>query len=106
MAERQPEPGTVVQERRKTKEKLAPPKRWLVVLHNDDYTTMEFVVWVLTQVFHHNETTATQIMLNIHQRGSGVAGEYTREIAETRVKQVEALAREQEFPLRCTMEEA
>jgi ATP-dependent Clp protease adaptor protein ClpS len=106
MAERRPQPGTVVQERTKTKDKLAPPKRWLVVLHNDDYTTMEFVVWILMQIFHHEETAATQIMLNIHKRGFGVAGEYTREIAESRVTQVETLAREHEFPLRCTMEEA
>lgn len=105
MAEREPQHGTVVKQRRKTEQKLEPPKRWKVVLHNDDYTTMEFVVWILVQVFHHDETSAAQIMLHVHQHGSGVAGEYTREIAETRVKQVESLAREHEFPLRCTTEE-
>lgn len=106
MAEREPGRGTVVQQRRKTQQKLEPPKRWKVVLHNDDYTTMEFVVWILMSVFHHDETGATRIMLHIHQRGSGVAGEYTRELAETRLAQVESLAREHEFPLRATMEEA
>ena len=106
MADRQPQHGTVVQERQQTEKKLAPPKRWKVVLHNDDYTTMEFVVWILMHVFHHDESGATTIMLHVHQHGSGVAGEYTKEIAETRVTQVEALAREHEFPLRCTMEEA
>jgi ATP-dependent Clp protease adaptor protein ClpS len=77
-----------------------------VLLHNDDYTTMEFVVWVLQCVFHHDETTATQIMLHVHRTGIGVAGVYTREVAETRVAQVDTLAREHEFPLRSSMEEA
>ncbi len=107
MAERQhPEQGTVVLKKRKTREAVVPPKRFKVVLHNDDYTTMEFVVWVLMSVFHHDETAATTIMLHVHRNGSGVAGEYPQQVAETRISQVESLAREHEFPLRCTMEEA
>jgi ATP-dependent Clp protease adaptor protein ClpS len=106
MAERESGPGSVTITRRKTRQQLAPPKRYKVLLHNDDYTTMEFVVWVLMHVFHHDETAATRIMLHVHQHGSGVAGEYSQEVAETRVAQVERLAREHEFPLRCTAEEA
>jgi ATP-dependent Clp protease adaptor protein ClpS len=77
-----------------------------VLLHNDDYTTMEFVVYVLQGVFHHPEAEAMQIMLHVHKHGIGVAGVYPREVAETRVAQVEALARRHEFPLRCSVEEA
>jgi ATP-dependent Clp protease adaptor protein ClpS len=106
MAERREQGDVRVVERTQQEEKLARPRRWKVLLHNDDYTTMEFVVWVLQAVFHHDETMATQIMLHVHRTGIGVAGVYTREVAETRVSQVEALAREHEFPLRCSMEEA
>jgi ATP-dependent Clp protease adaptor protein ClpS len=106
MAERREQGDVKVVERTQPKEKLARPNPWKVLLHNDDYTTMEFVVWVLQFVFHHDETTATQIMLHVHRTGIGVAGVYSREVAETRVAQVEALAREHEFPLRCSMEEA
>ena len=77
-----------------------------VLLHNDDYTTMEFVVFVLQGIFHHSEAEAMQIMLHVHKQGIGVAGVYTHEVAESRVAQVEALAREHEFPLRCSLEEA
>jgi len=106
MAERREPSDVRVVERTQQEDKLARPRRWKVLLHNDDYTTMEFVVWVLQAVFHHDETTATQIMLHVHKTGTGVAGVYTREVAETRVSQVDALAREHEFPLRCSMEEA
>ena len=81
------------------------PAMYRVLLHNDDYTTMEFVVWVLQAVFNHDETTATEIMLHVHRTGLGVAGVYPRDVAETRVSQVEALAREHEYPLLCTTEE-
>ena len=77
-----------------------------VLLHNDDYTTMEFVVHVLQSVFNHEEALATQIMLHVHSKGIGVAGVYPHEVAETKIEQVHALAREYEFPLRCSMEEA
>ena len=106
MAERREPSDVRVVERTQQEDKLARPRRWKVLLHNDDFTTMEFVVWVLQAVFHHDETTATQIMLHVHKTGTGVAGVYTREVAETRVSQVDALAREHEFPLRCSMEEA
>ncbi len=77
-----------------------------VLLHNDDYTTMEFVVQVLMQVFHKSVETATQIMLNVHQRGVGVCGLYTYEVAETKVETVIRMARENGHPLKCTMEKA
>jgi ATP-dependent Clp protease adaptor protein ClpS len=67
---------------------------------------MEFVVFVLMSVFHLDETEATQIMLHVHRKGIGVAGVYTKEIAETRIERVHELAKEHEFPLRCSMEEA
>ena len=102
--ETQHDPGVVTQT--KPKEKLKKPLLYKVLFHNDDYTTMEFVVWVLQAVFHHDETTATEIMLHVHRRGIGVAGVYSREIAETRVAEVEQLARAHEFPLRCSVEEA
>ena len=95
----------VVTERR-TKPKLKKPKMYKVLLHNDDYTTMEFVVYILQSVFHRSETDAVQIMLHVHKNGIGVAGVYTYEVAETRIAQVESLAREHEFPLRCSLEEA
>jgi ATP-dependent Clp protease adaptor protein ClpS len=106
MAERREQGDVKVVERTQTQEKLARPRRYKVLLHNDDYTTMEFVVWVLQSVFNHDETTATEIMLHVHRTGIGVAGVYPRDVAETRIAQVDALAKEHEFPLRCSMEEA
>ena len=101
MAERREQGDVRVVERTETKKKVERPRRYKVLLH----TTMEFVVWVLQAVFNHDETTATEIMLHVHRTGIGVAGVYPRDIAETRVSQVEALAREHEYPLRCTTEE-
>lgn len=75
-----------------------------VLLHNDDYTTMEFVVDVLMAIFKKTVEEATQIMLNVHKKGIGVCGVYTREIAETKVEAVIRLAHENGYPLRCTME--
>ena len=106
MAERREEGGARVVTRIRSAEQVKEPRRFKVLLHNDDYTTMEFVVWVLQTVFHHDETTATEIMLHVHRTGIGVAGVYSREIAETHVSQVHALARTQEHPLRASMEEA
>lgn len=90
----------------KPKSKVRKPQLFHVILYNDDYTTMEFVVFVLVSVFYRSETDAVQIMLHVHKNGVGVAGVYPREIAETRVKQVESLAQQHEFPLRCSLEEA
>ena len=98
--------GTGVAVESRTKPKLKKPRMYKVLLHNDDYTTMEFVVYVLQGIFHHSEADAMQIMLHVHKNGIGVAGVYTREIAETRIAQVEALARQHEYPLRCSMDEA
>jgi len=98
------EPGVATDTR--VERKVEQPKRYKVLLHNDDYTTMEFVVYVLQTIFRRAEAEAVQIMLHVHRSGIGVAGVYTYEIAETRIKQVEALAREHEFPLRCSMDEA
>ena len=89
-----------------TREKVEEPPLFKVLLHNDDFTTMEFVVWVLESVFNMPEEEAIQVMLNVHLRGLGVAGIYTYEIAETKVDKASALAREQEFPLLVTMEQA
>lgn len=75
-----------------------------VLLHNDDYTTMEFVVMILETVFNRSSTEATRIMLNVHHRGHGVAGIYTREIGETKIAIVHAEARSRQFPLRCSLE--
>ena len=93
----------VVTETRK-KEKLKKPQLYKVIFHNDNYTTMEFVVAVLRDVFHKNETDAIAIMLNVHRMGAGVAGVYTYEIAETKIRETEKLAREHEFPLKLSME--
>lgn len=87
------------------KQRLKPPPLWKVLLHNDDYTTMEFVVYVLESIFGKGPEEAKLIMMSVHQRGVGVAGVYTYEIAETKVDRVINLAREKEFPLLCTMEE-
>jgi len=80
------------------------PQLYHVVLINDDYTTMEFVVDVLRTVFHHDVERATRIMLAIHHRGVGVAGTYPMEVAETKAEKVMSLAREAQFPLLCTVE--
>ena len=88
-----------------SREKVEEPPLFQVLLHNDDYTTMEFVVWVLESVFNMSEEQAVQVMLNVHLRGSGVAGIYTFEVAETKVEKTVALAREHEYPLLATMEE-
>ena len=87
---------------RETKE----PEMYKVVLHNDDYTTKEFVVEVLQIVFNKPAIEATRIMLNVHKRGKGVVGVYTWDIAQTKVVQVRQMAKAREFPLKCTVEPA
>jgi ATP-dependent Clp protease adaptor protein ClpS len=89
-----------------SEEKTEEPSLFKVLLHNDDYTTMEFVVWILESVFNMPEEQAIQVMLNVHLQGVGVAGLYTFEVAEMKVEKTIALAREQEFPLLATMEPA
>ena len=80
------------------------PRLYEVVLHNDDYTTQEFVVYVLMKFFQHDTATAQQIMLNVHTKGMGVAGVYPRDIAETKAAQVVRFARDNEMPLRCSVQ--
>jgi len=86
-------------------EELKEPPYYKVLLHNDDYTTMDFVVKVLMTVFHKSKAEAVQIMLNVHRKGIGVCGVYRAEIAETKVAMVHKMARREGFPLRCSMEE-
>ena len=85
---------------------LKEPDMYKVVLHNDDYTTREFVVEVLQIVFHKPAIEATKIMMDVHKKGKGVVGAYTWDIAQTKVAQVHQLAKESEYPLKCTIEEA
>lgn len=106
MSERTPDRDVGTIPRTRSRPKTKQPPLYRVLLHNDDFTTMEFVVFVLQSVFHHDQTKATEIMLHVHRKGIGVAGVYPFEIAETRVSQVHSLAREHEFPLRCSIEEA
>jgi ATP-dependent Clp protease adaptor protein ClpS len=94
--------GLAVKERPKTKR----PPMFRVLLHNDDFTSMEFVVFLLESVFHHDHAGATRVMLHVHNSGVGVAGVYTREIAESKVQKSIAIAKQAEFPLQCTSEEA
>ncbi len=89
----------------KSKERLEKPPLYKVLLHNDDYTTMEFVVFVLISVFNKAEEDAFVIMLKVHNEGLGIAGIYPYEIAETKAEKVMALARQNEYPLLCTVEE-
>ena len=87
-----------------SREEVKEPPLYKVLLLNDDYTTMEFVVEVLRYVFNKTIEQATRIMLNVHQNGVGICGIYPYEIAETKVNTVDALSRERGFPLKCTME--
>lgn len=90
--------------RSQTGKEVKEPPLYKVLLLNDDYTTMDFVVEVLRFVFHKSVTDATHIMLNVHHNGVGLCGIYPFEVAETKVSTVEALARERGFPLKCTSE--
>ena len=83
---------------------LQRPRLWRVLLHNDDYTTQDFVVWVLETVFHRPRGEAFAIMLRVHQSGMGLAGVYTHDVADTKVKATKSLAEQHEFPLLVTME--
>ena len=94
--------GVVTETR--NEQKVTRPRMYRVLMHNDDYTTREFVVDVLRSVFHHSEPEAVRIMMHVHYNGMGVAGVFTREVAETKIQTVEQLAREREYPLRLSME--
>jgi ATP-dependent Clp protease adaptor protein ClpS len=85
---------------------LDEPDRYKVILHNDDYTTMEFVIEVLVKVFHKSIVESEQIMLTVHKKGKAVCGIYTYDIAQTKVYQVRQLAKENGFPLLATFEQA
>ena len=99
--DREEEAGVATESEKKPQK----PRLYKVLLQNDDYTTMEFVVKVLMSVFHLEEK-AVEIMLHVHHNGVGVAGVFTYEVAETKAKKVHELARQEEFPLRCTLEPA
>jgi ATP-dependent Clp protease adaptor protein ClpS len=88
----------------RNEQRVEQPRMWRVLLHNDDYTTQDFVVWVLETIFHKPRGEAFSIMLSVHQSGLGLAGIYTHDIAETKVKATKQLAEEHEFPLLVTME--
>lgn len=91
--------------RTRSSQRTARPPLYRVMLHNDDFTTMEFVVEVLVSVFHREYTDAVRVMLDVHTQGVGVAGVYSYEIAETKAAKVMRLAREREFPLMCSLQE-
>ena len=95
-----PSTGVITRTRPKTKK----PSMYKVLMLNDDYTPMEFVVHVLQRFFNKGPEDATRIMLHVHQRGVGICGVFTYEIAETKVNQVMDLARQEQHPLQCTME--
>jgi ATP-dependent Clp protease adaptor protein ClpS len=99
---KQHQEGSVLEAKRT---KLAPPPLYTVVLLNDDFTPMEFVVLVLQKFFSMNRERATQIMLKVHVEGRGVCGIYPRDVAATKVEQVSTFARENQHPLACVMEE-
>ncbi len=82
------------------------PPLYKVLLHNDDYTTMDFVVAVLEHIFHKSHEEAVTIMLHVHNEGVGVAGIYTKEVGETKISLVHNLAKKSSFPLRCSLEAA
>jgi ATP-dependent Clp protease adaptor protein ClpS len=99
-----PGPGTVTGVVTRTKPETKKPSLWRVVMLNDDYTPMEFVVYVLQRFFHKDYEAATQIMLHVHHHGVGICGTYPYEVAETKVTQVIEFARQNQHPLQCTME--
>jgi len=89
----------------KQEEELKEPEEYRVILLNDDFTTMEFVVSVVMSVFHKSLIEATKIMLDVHKKGRGTVGVYTFDIAVTKINRVHDMARERGFPLKCTMEQ-
>jgi ATP-dependent Clp protease adaptor protein ClpS len=102
MADYVPAPGGQVLD--ELDEELETPRLWRVLLHNDNYTTMDFVVEILVEVFRKSPPIAATIMMHVHERGIGECGIFPRDIAETKVRQVDVRAKRAGFPLRCTME--
>lgn len=94
--------GVAVEER--TEERTKKPSLYKVILLNDDYTPMDFVIHILKVFFHKDETTAYDIMMQVHTQGKGIAGVYSYEIAETKVMQVNSYAQQNKHPLKCVME--
>ena len=90
----------------KSKSKIKEPRQYNVVMHNDDFTTMDFVVEVLVDIFHKDEVTPQAIMLNVHKKGKAVVGKYPYDIAKTKVNAALSRAKSQGFPFRMTVEEA
>jgi len=88
----------------RTDQKLDKPRMWRVLLHNDDYTTQDFVVWILETVFQKPRNEAFVIMMSVHRSGMGLAGVYTHDVAETKLRAARDRAEEHEFPLLVTME--
>lgn len=101
--ERDHDDGLALQE---AKPRLKRPPLYKVILHNDEYTTMEFVVHVLESFFNMDREKATRITLEVHTRGKGICGIFTHEIAETKVELINSYSRENQHPLLCTMEKA
>lgn len=101
---RDPERGSGTQVLTRPKPKLMPPSMYKVILLNDDFTPMDFVVHILVKFFSKTETEAADIMLQVHQQGSGVAGIFTHEVAETKVYLVNDYSRKNRHPLKCIME--
>jgi ATP-dependent Clp protease adaptor protein ClpS len=94
----------ILERPKKRVKKLQPPKKYAVILHNDDYTPMEFVVWVLIEFFNKTEEQANSIMLEVHKKGKGVAGIYDFQIAEQKISEVADSAKEHDYPLQVTGE--
>jgi ATP-dependent Clp protease adaptor protein ClpS len=99
------EPDDAVVTESKSKEKLKPPPLYKVLIHNDDFTTMDFVIFVLQTVFQRTEADAVRVMLQVHTQGVGVAGIYTYEVAEMKASKATELAQSHEYPLLFTTEE-
>ena len=91
---------------KKKKHKFKEPEKYRVILLNDNYTTMDFVVDVLMTIFHKGEDDAVKIMMDVHQKGRGTVGVYSYDIAYTKAAQVHSLARDHDFPLKCVVEKA
>ena len=90
----------------RTDSKVKEPRQYNVIMHNDDFTTMEFVVEVLVDIFHNDDVTAQAIMLNVHKKGKAVVGKYPYDIAQTKVNSALSRAKSQGYPFRMTVEEA